>query len=85
MEVGIMTRVSICLADIVVLSATWYNTGSIFRLARRTETAHNVSLTSLLLIDGVHRYHHKVFVSLRLDFVRYRLFLVRSTSYSLAL
>ena len=79
-----MTRVSICLADIVVLSATWYTTGSILRLAQTTETAHNVSLTSLLLIDGVYRCHQTVFVFLRLDFVRYCLFLVRSASYSVA-
>ena len=67
MEVEIMVRGSICLADALVLGATWYTTGSIYRLARRTQTAHNVSLTSLLLIDGVYRCHQTVFVSLRLD------------------
>ena len=68
MEVEIMTRASICLADTVVLSATWYTTGSVLRLARRTETAHMVSLTIRLLIDGAHRCHEIVFVCLKLDF-----------------
>ena len=53
MEVEIMTRISMCLVDTIVLGATWYTMGSMYRLARRTQTA--VSLTRFLLIDGKHR------------------------------
>ena len=51
LEVEIITRVSSCLSDALVLCATWYTTGSIHALARSTQT--EVSLTGLLLIDGM--------------------------------
>ena len=77
-EVAIATRASSCLADTLVLGATWYTTGSIHMFARRAQK--ESSLTSLLLVDGVFHCDQLCLPALSVELIRYHLFLVRKIS-----
>ena len=81
--VEIMTRTSSCLADTLVLCVTWYTTGSIHMFARRMQT--EVSLTSLLLVDGAILFHQSCMVILNFRFGRDCLFLVGLIYHALTL
>ena len=76
-----MTRVSICLADTLVLIATWYTMGNIHALARRVQD--DLSLTSLLLVDGMVDYLCCNLFSQTFHLFRYCPFLVRPADSSI--